>query len=533
MPGEPRRNEYDRVPYPAMSIAYTHPDWMAVVAALFGVDGAPAGACRVLELGCGSGMNLIPMASGLPGSTFLGIDYTRRHIEEADAAVAEIGLANIRFAHADILSYDFSGREFDYIVCHGVYSWVPEAVRERVLAIFEECLAPDGVAYLSYNTYPGWHSRRAIRDALLFHTRHIDDPVARAEAAVEFVQLLSDAMPADSSTFGFHLHNYRVGLEERRQRGSERLAFMLHDELNDVNEPFYLHEVVEAAARHGLAYLADSEFQASMPGKLPPVPAEQFAAASNSPAELQQYIDFVQDRAFRRSLFARAGPASRGQLALRGDLLGHVRLRSGVATRMEVPLEAGVPVAFAGVDGGMITLDQPATKAAFLCLADAHPRSITLDELLERVVAKLEAAGIAIGPEDGQRMASDLMKAFLYSARLVTLQLHDFQLDVSPGDRPRASRSARYAAGKGRTEVTNLLHESVPLDPMSVFLLPLADGTRTRADIADAIEEMVAQGKITPDPSKIAMDHSVIRATVETQLDQTIAAWGRMALLEP
>src|SRR5688572_33293332 len=124
----------------------------------------PAGEARVLELGCGTGGNLIPMALAMPGATFTGFDLSAVQIERAREAISALGLRNITVAQRNILDVGKDADGFDYIICHGVYSWVPENVQQRILAICRESLSKNGVALISYNTYPGWHLRESVRE---------------------------------------------------------------------------------------------------------------------------------------------------------------------------------------------------------------------------------------------------------------------------------------------------------------------------------------------------------------------------------
>jgi len=145
-------NAYDRVPYNSQPASQTHPDHLAALATLFGLSPAPVEKCRVLELGCGNGANLIPMALTFPGSRFAGVDLAGVPIAAAQALAVELGLENIVFQQLDIMDLDPGFGEFDYIVAHGVYSWVPPAVRDKLMAICRANLAPNGVSLLSATT---------------------------------------------------------------------------------------------------------------------------------------------------------------------------------------------------------------------------------------------------------------------------------------------------------------------------------------------------------------------------------------------
>jgi SAM-dependent methyltransferase len=168
---------YDKVLYPATVFPQTHPSRLATVAFLRGVQPAPVNRCRVLELGCGLGANVIGMAFQLPESEFIGLDLARRPVASGQAFVAELGLRNISLHSMDLCraSAEEFGR-FDFIIAHGVYSWVPQPVRERILAICREMLNPQGVAYISYNAFPGNHLRDLVRWMMRFHTARFDTP---------------------------------------------------------------------------------------------------------------------------------------------------------------------------------------------------------------------------------------------------------------------------------------------------------------------------------------------------------------------
>src|SRR5262249_56994216 len=133
---------YDEVPYESLPFAQTHPDRLASVATLFGMRPAPADRCRVLELGCARGGNLIPLALALPQGRFLGIDLSGRQVADGQKVVAALDLTNIELKQLSINEVDAGWGPFDYIICHGVYSWVPPAVQDKILEVCATNLAP-------------------------------------------------------------------------------------------------------------------------------------------------------------------------------------------------------------------------------------------------------------------------------------------------------------------------------------------------------------------------------------------------------
>jgi len=160
---------YDNVPYDSHPFPQSHPDRLATIATLFGMKPKSIENCRVLELACASGGNIIPLAQSLPKAHFVGIDLSKRQIEDGQKVVKSLGLKNIELKHVDLKDLDDSFGKFDYIVALGLYSWVQGDVQEKILEVAEKFLSPDGVAYISYNTYPGCHFRGMIRDMMLYH----------------------------------------------------------------------------------------------------------------------------------------------------------------------------------------------------------------------------------------------------------------------------------------------------------------------------------------------------------------------------
>ncbi len=161
------RERYDAVPYRHGAVPDSHPARIGAIARLLGISSAPPDRCRVLELGCGEGMNLLPLAERFPKSEFIGVDFSAKQIAVAEAARVACGIGNARFVCADLRTWKPEGGAFDYIIAHGVYSWVPAEVRDRLLAICAEALSPDGDAYVSYNTLPGWALPGGVRNFLL------------------------------------------------------------------------------------------------------------------------------------------------------------------------------------------------------------------------------------------------------------------------------------------------------------------------------------------------------------------------------
>ncbi|MBI3866078.1 MAG: class I SAM-dependent methyltransferase, partial [Planctomycetia bacterium] len=141
---------YDEIPYISHPYPHSHPERLAAIARLLGLKPTPVDKCRVLELGCAAGNNLIPAAEALPGSTFLGVDLSERQIAVGCTTVDELELDNIELRHGNIMDVSADDGQFDYIIVHGIFSWVPHDVQDRILSVCKQNLTPNVVAYVSY-----------------------------------------------------------------------------------------------------------------------------------------------------------------------------------------------------------------------------------------------------------------------------------------------------------------------------------------------------------------------------------------------
>ena len=236
-----RADRVRRRPYPGSPFSQTHPDRLATTARSVRTRGGSPERCRVLELGCGDGGNLIPMAYVLPESTFLGLDAAGSAIAQGKEQIAALGLTNVTLLHADLLEASNLGT-FDYVIAHGLYSWVPPPVQERILAIASEALAPNGVAYVSYNALPGCHVRNAMREMMRWHVRGIEDPAERISQARGLVRFLGEAAPP-RPLFSAILNDT---LEHQEKQPD---AVLFHDDLADFNEPLLFVDFIARASR--------------------------------------------------------------------------------------------------------------------------------------------------------------------------------------------------------------------------------------------------------------------------------------------
>jgi methyltransferase-like protein len=411
-----------------------------------------------------------------------------------------------------------------------VYSWVPAEVRAKVLDICREQLAPQGVAYISFNTYPGWHIKGSLRDIMRYHTRQIEEPLVRAKEARRFLSFLAGAEPAPHG--GAHALFLRAYAQYSRDHVVvDHEVNLLHDDLGEVNKPLYFHEFAEQLAGHGLRYLADADLSLMLASNLPPAVAEGLRRMVHNTIELEQYMDFLRNRAFRRALVCQEGV--RLSLPVEVSRLAGLYVASGAEAET-----AGLEVGSASVEkfrissGAALTTNHPVTKAALVHLGEVWPRSVRFDELLAAARGRLDGAAGVDAAEDGRVLAANLLKGYGYSIDLVELHSYAPRFVMGISRRPLGSPVARWQASRGPF-VTNLRHELVTMDGLSHHLLPELDGSRDRAALLAMVEELAAQGELLA-PAEEGQPASAIppdRSTLAEILDVKLFQMAHSALL--
>jgi SAM-dependent methyltransferase len=431
---------YDEIPYTNLPFAQTRPAMLATVAALHGLTAPDPRSARVLELGCGAGANLAGIAAASPDVRALGVDLAANAIDAAREIAADAGLDNVHFEVADVTELG-DGRlgEFDYVIVHGLYAWGDERLRAATLAACRAHMAPDGLAYVSYNSHPGGYIRRMLREMGQFHARGLADPRERAERARQLFALLHRLGEAGGPTFydgvlGEDVHALAVGPQE----------MLVHDLLSPDYEPVWLVDFVAGARASGLDYVADALPEAS---RQPPwsdaVEAFVAEASGGDRVAREQYFDFLVVRRFRHSVLCHPGREPAG--AIDGAAL------------------PGLLVEAAGAGDG----SEPAPLLAAALAAAARPVAF----------AELRAALDA----DDDALADALLEGF--HADRVAFHAVPPPGAAEPGPRPTASPLARSQARPGAL-LTALTNQIVRInDEPTAALVRLLDGTRDRAAI--------------------------------------------------
>ncbi len=270
-----------------MSHPASDPSLTAVAARMAGLRTPHPASARILEIGCASGHNLLPLAMRWPESRFTGFDLSGSAIRTATTRAEEAGITNVSFLTADLANFEPSGGPFDYIIAHGVFSWVPDDAKSALLDFCHRHLSPGGIATISFNVASGWESRmpviEKIRNLAAKENIGISDalPLARREeTSAETIAIMDDMLA----------------------KGPEILPF---DDFAPVNDPRSLADVAGAATTAKLRWLGESDPAENFPRSLGEEDRRTLMTSGEDPLAIHDALDQLTGRTFRSPLFCR------------------------------------------------------------------------------------------------------------------------------------------------------------------------------------------------------------------------------------
>jgi len=521
----PELNPYDEVAYPSLPIPHTHPDRLATVGMHFGMRPAPLERCRVLELGCSSGANLLAMAVTLPESEFVGVDLAGKPIARGKAMVEALGLKNLALRQADLLEMAPDYGKFDYIIAHGLYSWVPAPVRDQILAIFKACLQPQGIAYISYDAFPGSYSRLMVREMMLFHNRDFRDPQQQLQQALTLLKLLASSRKQEEP--------YRKTLLDEYGRLSTRSKEALyHDELSKDFQPFYFHQLIEHARRHGLQFLGEADFSEMHSGRLEPQAREVLEKISDDIILREQYLDFMSGRAFRRTLLCHDDV--RLDHSMESVSVRSFYVSTQARPKAQFPdLSPGATETFRSPNGTELTTGNLLGRSLFWCLIDSRPERVPFEKLARDVECRARQK-LSFVPKPELDTASELAD-FVWQTYLIgLLDLHvyvpPFTTQIS--ERPAASPLARLEARTGNF-VTTLHCRNLHLsDALQRGVVMLLDGTRDRAALRKDLLELFKSGNLTlQEGDQPVVDMQIVEKRIDAESETILQDLAHAAVL--
>lgn len=494
---------YDELPYDSLPLPETQPDVLAAVAKLHGFDAPDPARARILELGCAQGGNLIPLAWRWPESRCVGVELSRVQAQAGAEFVAQLGLKNARILHGDLAALPADLGEFDYIVAHGVYSWIPPKIQQALLDVCRRHLTPNGLAYVSFNVAAGWQKLLPLREALIART----DPNAGAPERLRQARGVLDALAAewDAPALQKEIAYLKTALP----------SYLFHEYLADCNAPMTFADFAARLDAHGLRYVGEAGPRRAVVeledawGLVPESMAGRWLDAEAA-------LDDALDTRFRRALIARIeAPCAQPPLP---DALEGLMFHADLASDEEIDLDSDAAQRFVNPARSGYEVAEPAMKAAVMALSSVYPAALDYAELLN--AARQTLAVYSAQPAVDEAAFRDaLFRLVVMHGVMPTLWRGPAPRES--GERPRANALARAQAGTPGWVVSGARHVAMDLDAHGRALLVLLDGTRTLGELVDLMRTRLAEA---------GLDLPADRVNTLTQ--QQLWLFARQGLLE-
>jgi SAM-dependent methyltransferase len=498
---------YEELPYESFPLRDATPEVLAIAGLLRGVKAARVEHCRVLELGCATGGNLFPIALAWPGSRCVGIDLSPRQIEMGEHVVRALSLSNVELKAISILDIEPSFGEFDYILCHGVFSWAPENVRRKILSICRENLAENGIAYISYNTYPGWHVRGMFREMIAYNARKLSAPKEKVQRSRGFLEYLAEVIGNPEGPYS------RLMMQEAELLGKASDTYLFHEHLEEFNQPFYFHQFAELCAEEKLRFLGETRLSNLAAADHSAKVREALLRLAGDEVEREQYLDFLVNRTFRHSLLVHEGSELREEL--NPGVLAGVYAESNIFSVKDADL---LPMRVRTRDGVERMVGDAAERAILLALNSVWPRATSTDDLAAR-------AGL-------ERDATCRAMLDCYMRGMIELRFAPPRFTPAISACPVGYELARHQVGQGVTRLSTPRHRAITVSDFARLALSCMDGEHTHAEIAEAVTGKIMAGDLTLSfGGQAVTEPGKIREGVAALLPEALQELSEAALL--
>lgn len=495
-------NTYDEVPYESYPYSQSQPYHLMTLGTLFGMSPIAPENSRILELGCAAGGNIIPHAMNYASAQCVGVDLSKVQIDEAKKHVKNLGLKNMQFHCCSITDVDDSFGEFDYIICHGVISWVPKDVRDKIFEICNKRLSKNGIAYISYNTLPGWNMIRSIRDMMLYHASNFDNIKDKVNQARLLLNFVSESLEGSKSPYAEMLKTESQLLSKQSDH------YLRHDHLEEDNKQYYFREFIEEAQKQDLQYLADCTIASMYVGNMPQKVAEKLQTVGDI-VRTEQYMDFINNRRFRSTLLCHKDVKLNRNISV--DLIERFNMTFKITP--EKPLSdvdlndslESLKFYYNNNKDSNLSTSAPCMKAILYTFSENVMLPLSFDALMKDADKKLGGNKLV---EVKSEFLNNAMRLVLQGYINITLRSSKQMKKTS---KPQVTQLSRYQAGKtNSTWVTNLYHEAVGLNLFEKFAIRYMNGKNTKKQIVDSVMQHVNNGELTLSKADKKLEDSII-----------------------
>lgn len=516
---------YDAVPYESYPYPQSCPEHLKTIGTLFGMNPPALETARVLELGCAAGGNLMPFAANYPKSHCVGVDLSPVQINDGNELLKHTNIKNLELKCMSITDIDESMGKFDYIITHGVFSWVPDFVRDKMLDICGKMLTDNGMVYISYNTLPGWNMVRSLRDMMLFHSSGFQSDQEKINQSRLLLEFIKDSTEGSKTPYAEFLR------AESQLLANQPDHYLRHEHLEDNNVQFYFSDFMAKAAAHSLQYVGDSSLASMFVGNLPKKAAEKLSEIKDI-VRVEQYMDYVTNRRFRSSILCKSGVQINRSLNLTDVEKFYLNMKCEPEKAFsEVNLEDSLETLkffFNGSKDVSISTSSPFMKAILYTLAENSHTYLKAEELYKESAKKIKGCKI-----------EDIKTDFLNNAmRLVLSGYINIRSDAPKGsstvsDKPKVTDLVRAQSlySKGLW-VSNQRHERLGINIFDKVALRYLDGKNTIEDIKAKVMDHITSGELTisKDGAKLE-DKDAISKELDVVFKEFLPKLARFALL--
>jgi methyltransferase-like protein/SAM-dependent methyltransferase len=478
------KTSYDDFPYANYSFSYACPEHLYTIAKVFGLKPSSVDTAKVLDMGCGSGGNIMGFAGRYPKSHSIGVDLSKVQIDYGNNIVDKLGLTNIDLKHMSITDIDESFGKFDYIICHGVFSWVPKEVQDKILDISKKLLTPNGIAYVSYNTLPGWNIISTFREMLQFHTDSFardEDKLVQARAFLQFIQ---EGLEGSNTPY------YKCLKNEVSIINSVDNSYLKHEYLDRGNTQFYFSDFMKMASSHGFNYLADTHLPSMYLGNIPEKARAELQSI-NDIVRSEQYMDFINNRRFRSTLLCHNNLSLKRNIE--SDVLEDMWLAMQVVP--DVPVEKldftnpSLSTSFTinpNTQSGQCTIDNSFISAAFYAFAESSGIYLSMDDIVKYIKAKCPNFS-----EKNDREAVRLQLLTMLFKGVLTIRAIKPLSASKISEKPAISELALMQLTNNSPIIYNQLNDSINVGALDRIVMLYLDGKSNIDQIVQKVSDML------------------------------------------
>ena len=509
---------YDDFPYEGFPYSYTRPEHLRTLGLLFGMNPPAIETAKILDIGCAEGANMISFAESYPESYTLGVDLSKVQIQNGMKILNDLGLKNIDLKHLSITDLNESFGTFDYIICHGVISWVPSIVREKILEVTKKLLHKNGIAFISYNTLPGWNMQKSIRDMMMFHATGFTDNASKLQQAKLFLDFVNDSLEGVDTTYSKFLR------DETKSLKSLNDSHIIHEYLGEENTAFSFYEFASMAKAHNLNYVGDSILSSMFIGNLPPKAAEKLQAV-NDIIKTEQYIDFISNRRFRRSILCHDSVALNRTIT--ADKLQQFYTTLNVypaVSEDKVDLNnqlESLNFNYNNNEKFALSTTSPAMKAILYVYSENLGNPLTLEAVASLAEKKLHKGNIeAIKTELGQTITKMLLEGYVQIFATKPVSIYEIT------EKPLVSSLAIYQAknfGKPNVFVTNSINNPMLIQLHEQYIVALLDGEHTIDNVKSELLKKFNEGVlVVSNENGTITDEKLLKSFADHAVDEAL-----------